>query len=1202
MLLRRVFALVPLLLALGGPAVALDDEEELDFFRKLYADSLYDVAAGQMETFLTRRPEHPQRAELALLLGRSYLALGQGEPALRWFVDFTDSRPEDPRICESLYEAVKFGVGQGLLAQAEPVLDRYLRDYGDCAKRDAAILLSARVKAARGESAVALQLLSFLIDSSGEEELVGRALFERATLKGERDKAAGRSDLETLKATLPRHPLAGFAAGQLAEAAVLEGREEDALAELDWLLRNFAEADLAAPALERKAEILAKAERFEAAAAVLAQRRRSYPGRPDELPLLVREVELLTAAGQGSEAVKRAQEAASRVGETGRAYILLAGAYEADGRMPEAVAAWQKAADLGGGDALPALERLFHLLLSGEDAARLAETSNRLLALLTDPKRRADLLLEQGAYHAERGRAALAQRIWESVETEAPGSDRLPEALYRLALLQEERGLWEQAEAFYRRLILEHGASSRGLQARDGLEALELYYRRDEGAAVESLLALLDEERRAGAVRGRELKIGRLIRDDLKDFPRAADYFRELAAEQSAKEQRALALLEGGRAEKRESERLRHSDRKDEAGPWSKRAAASLEACVAIAAEPLLAEAEFELAGLRLLDLPKGPERLALLDALLAKRGKEKGAALFYYQRGLVYQEGRWSDPVAARAQALADFERVRELDGRGPWALKASLGAAQLAFDAEDYERASRHFQAIVDAAPTLHEGGEARLGLGQVAEKRQRFREALGHFELYLEMAPTSPRRPRCLIHIGDAHYFLGEWDLARDAYRRVAEEHADSPLVDDAVYRWALTEEKAGDEAAERERLRWLLASGGERFRREAAWRLAKQAEEVGDEEVAIGALRTLVSLGAGGAHAVEGALLLGRLLLDREEGEAALANYDALLANASLDDARPEAEAGGIRALLLVGRVADAQARWATLSAGTPLPDSDHAELLLAFGRAKIANDPGAAAGFLADCVARFPGSVAAPWALYELGLIDARGRDFDSAILRFDGIGERFPDHPAALRAAIRSAGILYNQGRFAEASARYESAMAMGEAPPPDLLYNSSLALEKIERYDEALRRVQSLLARYPEDEHVPDAMMKVGYLLQLMGQFERAILAYKNADIFQDREGKARLHFWIADCAEAGGDSESALAEFLKVGYMFGDQGLWGVTATLRAAGLCERGGNLRQARQLYERVLRGQGADSDFGRAASEALARIGAGGPQG
>ena len=174
--------------------------------------------------------------------------------------------------------------------------------------------------------------------------------------------------------------------------------------------------------------------------------------------------------------------------------------------------------------------------------------------------------------------------------------------------------------------------------------------------------------------------------------------------------------------------------------------------------------------------------------------------------------------------------------------------------------------------------------------------------------------------------------------------------------------------------------------------------------------------------------------------------------------------------------------------------------------------------------------------------------------------------------------------------------------MAMSDSPPADLLYFSALALEKIESTDDALRRVQSLLARYPEDERVPDAMMKVGYLLQLMGQFERAILAYRNADIFQDREGKARLHFWIADCQEASGDDESALAEFLKVGYMYGDQGLWGVTATLRAAGLCERGGNLRQARQLYERVLRGQGAESDFGRTAADALARIGTGGAQG
>ncbi len=1197
--------LAPALLALiflfpAAPAAALEDEEEFVFFRKLYADSLYEVAAGQMQAFLERRPQHPQRAELSWLLGRSYLAMEQGGPALQWLGAFASDSPQDPRVCEALYDAARIGVRQGFLTESSAALDLLLRDYDDCDKRDSAILLSARVKGANGDRAAALQLLSYLIESSGEEELVGRALFERATLKQANDGAGGRVDFEKLKATLPRHPLAGFAARQLAETARAEGRSADALTELDWLLRNFAEPDLAAPAYALKAELLADAERYEAAAEALAQRRERYPAAADAGLLLRREIELLTLAGRGGEAVERAREAKILMGETAAAYVLLAGALEVDGKDTEAGAAWERAHELDpvGETGLTALRHHFQLLLRTDDSAHLGSVSSRLLAALADGEERSTHLLELSAYYARRDRPEQAERILESIE----GGPGLPEALYRLALLQEEQGRWGKAELYYRRLIQEHGSSARGLQAREGLEALERYYRKDETAAIERLLAMFDEERRQGAVRGREFKIGRLLRDELKEFPRAADYFRRLAAEQSGRDAKSWALLEGGRAELYEAERLRHAGKSEDAESWSKRCAATLSSCVDIASDPVKAEAEFAAARLHLGELPEGVERLPLLDALLAERGDLKAAARFFYERGRVYQRGNWTDQEGARAQALADFERVRELDAEGEWSLRASLGAAQLAFAAGDYERAGRHFQAIVDAAPTLFEGGEARFGLGQVAEKRKRFREALGSFETYLETSPTSPRRPRCLIHIGDCHYFLGEWDEARIAYRSLAEDHEQSSLVDDAVYRWALTEEKAGDDVAMAERLQWLLNHGDEQFRREAAWRLARRADAGGETLSAISVLKTLVALGPEGRHAVSGGLLLGRLLLAEGDDAGALSHYDTLLKGATLGEFRPEAEAGMIRALLRVGRGAEAERRWSELSQGTPLAEADHAELLLAFGRAAQGVDGDQAAGYFADCVARFPGSDAGPWALYELALMDSKSGNYDEAIVRFDQLIGRFGDHLAALQGAVKAAGVLYRQGQFAAASERYESAMMMNDDPPPELLYYSALAFEKSERYNEALGRVQTLLARHPEDELVPDAMMKVGYLLQMMGQFERATLAYRNAELFQDREGKARLHFWIGDCYEASGDPDAALAEFLKVGYMYGDQGLWGVTATLRAALLYERSGDLRQARQLFERIFASQGANSDFGRSAAEGIERIDGKGDQG
>ncbi|MBN2172216.1 MAG: tetratricopeptide repeat protein [Candidatus Krumholzibacteriota bacterium] len=1195
--LRRL-AVLAALLALAAGAAALEDEEELLFFRKLVDDGLNEVAAGQMEAFLDIKPDHPEAAEVHYLLGRCYLALADAERAMAHAAAFAAGRPEDPRVCAALYDAAAAGAEAGLLARAAPLLETLLRDHSDCPERQRAVLLSARIQAGRGEEAAALQLLSVLVEQGGSEELVGRALWERAQLKRAERPEDARADLEAIKASTPGHPLAGFAALELATLDENAGRADAAARELAWVIDRFAGTELAARALLRRADLHEAAGRPGEAVRDLRALRRGFPGRGDDAQLQEREVVLLVAAGEGREAWRRAGElAAAREGDA-RAARLLGRAAAAAGRRDDAVAAWRRAADLdpAGGEGLGALRELFDLLAGEDDAAELPATAARLLARLAGPDERARVLLALGDRHARAGRDAAARRAWEAVESDCAGATLLPEALFRLAALEEEAGRWDAAEALYTRLQREHGASARGIEAVARREALDRYYRVDEGAAVEALLAVLDAERRQGAARGREFRVGLVLLEQLKDFPRAADYFRELAGELGEGGDAVWAHLLAGRAAARQAERLELAGGTRERDAWRARARADLEACLAGATGRVAGEAELELTLLMLAPLPEGPDRLPLLDRFLAAHPDAPGAARLFYERGEIHRTVTWSDPDAGRARALADYEAALARDPGGAWGRKARLAAGRLALEAGRHDEAQDHFRRLVREAPGTYEGAEARFGLGELAEARQRFRQALDEFQSYLDLAPTSPRRARCLVHMGDCHYFLQEWDAAAAAYARVLEESTDDPLADDAAFRWALTEERRGDAAAARERLRWLLANGSPRLRQEAAWRLGRDAAEAGDRAAAIEHLGRLLALGWEGEHTAAGGMLLGELLLEDGRGEAALAAYDSLLARVDLGDARPRAGAGRVRALLLAGRHEAAWAAWQEISEAPGLTAAERAGVLLAFGRARAgAGDAAGARRFFDECLARHAETGAAAWALYERALLAARGGDWDAALADFDALLARRPDHPAAAAGAVKAAGILYGRGDYEGASARYEAAVARQAEPGPDLLYHSALALEKRGRPAEALARVQALLARHPEDARVPEAMMKVGYYLQEMGQYDRAILAYRNAELFQDREGRARLHYWLADCLAAKGDRAEALAAFLRVSYLFADEGMWGVTATLRAAELYAAGGEVEQARRLYEKVEREQGAASEFGRAAAEARRRL-------
>ncbi len=1192
-----VLIMLAMTLLLGAPGAHA--EEDLRFFRQLHSDGLHEVAASQMESFLARNPRHGDRPEMAYLLGRSYEALGQAGPMLRWLDEFVVAMPADPRACPALYDAALAGARAGLLAESEPLVERLLRDYPDCAQHDAAILLAARIKRGRGDTAAALQMLSYLVESAGENELLGRALYERAGIKGERDAAAAIPDLEQLKASLPRHPLAGFAALQLAEQALEQGRADAALAELDWTIDNFDEAELSSRALETRSRLLEAEARPKAAARDLEELRKRHPERARELGTLPREVVLLAAAGEGKRAVERAMEHQAESGESAESFALLGEALESAERAAQAAEAWRRCAEFDpvGPTGLRALDRTFRLAIAADDETAVATAAGRLLARLPDADARAELLIDLGDFHARAERPDPARRAWERVETEASGSGLLPEALFRLARLAEGGGEWRRAAAHYDRLRLEFGASGRGIEAQGRRDALGRYYGADPAAATEKLLAILEEERRQGEVRGRDFRVGKVLLEELKDFPRAAEYFSELSVIQSTLEGQGWARLLAGRAALREKERLVLAGDAAAAKTWRERALNELQLCRTAASPEIVAEADYELTLLRLDEQPAGPDRLPILDAYLANHGNRLQAAHILYERGELYRNERWTEPRTALERAVDDHERALELAPAGEWALRARLGAGLAALALEQHDRAASHFRKLIETAPGRYEGGEARFGLGRIEESRKRFRKALSHYQAFLDASPTSPRRARCLIHIGDCHYFLRDWDGAEASYGQLLAEYTDGALVDDARYRLALTAEQRGEALAARDQLQALLASGAPRFRREAAWRLGKAAEAEGRTAEALAALRALRDEGWTGAHAAPGGLLLGSLLLEQGQGSEARGHYDSLLARVDLGDERPRARAEQVRAMLLAGDFEAAEANWTAIEAeGALVSEEERARVLLAFGRERAAAGEAAAALARFDlCLQRHPGSEAAPWALYESALIAARARDFDAALVGFEELARRYPESGAARRGAEKAGGILYSQGDFEAASTRFEWAVARTEQPSADLLYHSALALEKRGDPRTALERTQRFLARMPEDERVPEAMMKIGYYMQGLGQFERAILAYRNAELFQDREGKARLHFWIGDCFQAMGERQEALAAFLKVGYLYGDQGLWGVTSTLRAAALYEGGGDLAQARQLFAKVLAGQGRDSDFGRTAAEALERI-------
>lgn len=1192
--------LVLLALSFSLAASALDEQEELVFFARLMDDGLHGLASAEMESFLQRNPTHPERSELLWKLERCYLEMGRPASAMERARSFALAAPEDPRACSALFDAAHAGAQAGMLGESSSLLEILLRDHEGCEDYGEAVLLSARIRRAEDERAAAHQLLGWLIDNSSDPELLGRALYERAQLRAEEDPETARPDYLALKSNLADHPLAGFASLSLARLEHEEARPDRALAELEWLLARFGQRDLVGPALSLKADWLEEIGRPIQAAAALEDLRRRFPDRADEVDLTLREGRLLREGDRRAQALALVEEGLARHPDDPRLLLEQAPLVEAAGRPAEARDIWRRVIALNpdGPYGLNAAARLFEGLLEQDPRGEVPGLAEMLLAGLADASDRAECLLDLGLYYRDSERSGPAERSWEAIEAEDDRSAVFQESLYLRALLAEREGRWAEAETLLDRLQREFGGSAWGRQARDRLDAMQRFSRVDLESSVERLLSILQEDLPEPE---RSFGVGHVLAEGLKDFPRAAEHFEGLAANLANPALAAEARLEAGLAASREASRLALDGESPEVASWRTRALRLLAAAQSGAPMALQERIALERTLLEAEQIPEPVDRLPLLELFLERWPESPLAWEIHFLRGEILRNlsegGGGEGSLASFRAALAGGpppERV----------FAVRLALAQAAQDAENWDLARQQYQILLDEGGPRYEGVEARYGLGELAEREKRYGEALGHFEAYLEMAPGSPRVPRGLIHLGDCHFFLAEWSAAMDAYGRLWREWEDNPFADDAVFRWSLSAERLDSRQDLLQGLSWLVENGSERFRREAHWRLSKLHAEDGKRAEQESALRALLDMGWTGRYALDAGLALGELLLDAERGVEAGQLCDSLLAAGQPGEEGPLIEARRIRALLLQGRGEEAQLAWDALNQSSPPPESESAEVLLAFGRWHgDQGRPGEAQRWFALCLERHGGSAAAAEVAYENALLEAKDGRLLRALELFDEVIENYPDTEAARESAMRAAGIYYNRGDHAEASARFERAYVLTDRPDPELLYFSALALEKAGEPRAALERIQLLLIEYPEDERVPEAMMKVGYFLQQLGQYDRALLAYRNADFFQDREGKARLHFWIADCLEAAGDLEEAGPAFLKVNYLYADQGMWGVTAGLRAAMVYEKLGDVDQARILYEKVIGSQG-DNDFGRSARQGLERLegGVDGPQG
>jgi len=122
--------------------------------------------------------------------------------------------------------------------------------------------------------------------------------------------------------------------------------------------------------------------------------------------------------------------------------------------------------------------------------------------------------------------------------------------------------------------------------------------------------------------------------------------------------------------------------------------------------------------------------------------------------------------------------------------------------------------------------------------------------------------------------------------------------------------------------------------------------------------------------------------------------------------------------------------------------------------------------------------------------------------------------------------------------------------------------------------YSEAVTLYEQVLAAPPEGVPFSELYIRIGDSHFWLGNFRKALNAYRHALRDQKRSERAETQYWIGYCCFLLGRDAEAVTELLKIPELYPDSGMWISTAYYVAAQASERLGWKDRAVEYYRKA----------------------------
>lgn len=1209
--ISSLFLLLSLFVWVGGVILAqqTQDDRAFQYARQLYEDGLYDVAAEQFQRYLNEYPRGAHRPESALQLGKAYRAMGEYDQARKQLLQVDLDYPGTPEAREALYEAAAVYEESGEPERAAKAFQR-LHLYYPEGDRTAAGLLRGADDAVKADNLQLAESLlnavvddfydtSYAIDARLKLAEIYHAQNEHQLAWNQLDKALQGSPSRVQKARL-----------QLLQAEVARDlwggdRADEIYSEVIDANRD----SLRAVAILRRGELATNRGDLELAERMFMRAADAdYPSiRQDALE---NQGDLYRDEGNHSEARYKYAQALEAGEPPGRLRLKYGYSLEHIGEFEDAFQQYQQAnRDLDSTEEALHRSGLRRLATAATRTGRYRQAITAYQELLrqSDTRVRPEIYLALGEmYHQYVNGYPEAIRYYTLVIDSFPRYPEVDKVVYRLGRAQMDAGELDMAKQTFLRMQNSYAYSGFYPDASQHLWYIRNFHSGSQQTSFNQLSSLFGQMLLGEESPELRYRLGKIQFQHQQNYEHAAAQLRELlSGEGIAQSIRDSAMYYLAESNRLIAAKAGYDGDSSRLAMYRQRAVDGYQELLA-AVPGGSGLQEQALLHLGTLYRETNPDKAVdYLEQLRRQRPREVrfGLAL----AGVVIATGDTT-------RALSVLQEVLEDNANDPHYPEALAQAADLARESGQRSLAEQYYREYVETTPEGPAGAEARWALLQSARSAGRYQEARQLAEELRETAFYTRFREMAGREIG--HLYLDQ-DEPREAADWFSDllEMANKPsdfLTDTAngsgtaLHYWAgIAYYRSGKTETGIQHLRKYVQRGRDpALMGEALKMLGDHSERQSEFREARGYYQQAANYyeRSADSRASLMAARAGEMLFHLGDYQAAA---DELIPRAKeiyTDSAKVALWEKGIIALIRSGEVGESrreEEKYAdVMGLGRNAPSRMRFDLEEARWLAGQKNFQ-RSVDILERLQRRDLPSPLAEEVQYEIGRQYVLTNEYEKAVDLLTDLTTRegAPAGPVS-HAYITLGTVYYEQEQPDNAVAAFRNALQAGaEGEYRRVALRNLIKLyEENGLWDAAIAAARNYITEFPRAQDRFSTRIQIGNYLMNMGEFERARDHLRTLLREADSEDSAEIQFWLGKAYQNQHRYREAVLEFLKIPYLLPPTKLdWSASALWEAGNSYEKLDQNENAVALYERIIREQGASSNYGRYARRRINQI-------